>query len=75
MVPLADIEAAFNLWRRQRDDIVGFEPRVIACDGDNERLHHSSQLVMHNAGEIPANCNYKFKLTNGYYDVVVSRWQ
>lgn len=72
MVPLADLEAAFSIWKRQRDHVLGFEPRVIVFDGDSDQTGHGSGLITHNSGEAPVNCRYKFKLSNGFYDVVVS---
>lgn len=86
LAPLDDLEAAFQLWRSRRDQILGFEPRVIHCDGDEERRANARDIgrvldaqaglpnVVPAGGlesKIPEGCQYKFKLPNGFFDIVV----
>lgn len=76
---LSELAAAFQLWRHHRDQIVGFEPRVIVCDSD-ERQSGAVTAVATSpapnlelfAPELETGCKYRFKLTRGYFDVVVS---
>lgn len=75
LAPLADLEAAFQLWQSHRNQILGFEPRVVHCDGDGEHLPAGAAAVPATgalSGEIPAGCKYKFKLPDGHFDIVVS---
>ncbi|ORY69442.1 glycosyl transferase family 64 domain-domain-containing protein [Leucosporidium creatinivorum] len=53
LAPLEDLEAAFQLWRSRRDQIIGFEPRL-------DR-------------KIPEGCQYRFKLPDGYFDIVIGK--
>lgn len=32
VAPIEDLEAAFQIWRKHRDQVLGFEPRVVVCD-------------------------------------------
>ena len=64
IVPLQDLEAAFSIWLRNKDRFLGFEPRVIACD---ETKHKSSGKTGQH------ECQYRFKLTQGYFDLIIGK--
>ena len=57
IVPLVDLENAFKIWTRNRERMVGFEPRVINCADE----HDSS------------TCSYNFQITQGYFDLVIGK--
>ena len=80
LAPLEDLEAAFSIWRQHRDQVLGFEPRVIVCDGDEDRSEEPSTgiglpLLGYGIGgeveERPTGCKYRFMLSGGHFDVVV----
>ena len=57
LVPLLDLENAFKLWTLHRERMLGFEPRVIRCADEEDA----------------ATCGYKFKLLDGYFDLVIGK--
>ena len=83
LAPLEDLEAAFQIWRRHQDQILGFEPRVIVCDDEDEEdetsadtdgAQHLPIVISRDISTHPAKltgCQYRFKLSDGYLDVVV----
>lgn len=49
LAPLEDLEAGFNIWRSHRHQMVGFEPRVILCEGDDARIEAERAAEADNA--------------------------
>ncbi|KAM0755306.1 nucleotide-diphospho-sugar transferase [Meredithblackwellia eburnea MCA 4105] len=59
LAPIEHLEAAFQIWRSHPDQVVGFEPRVIVGGAE--------------PAPFPTGCQYKFKLHDGYFDVVIGK--
>ncbi|KAL8281042.1 hypothetical protein RQP46_006721 [Phenoliferia psychrophenolica] len=82
IAPLEDLEAAFQIWRRHQDQILGFEPRVIVCDpedDEDETPSDGAHLPIVMGSELRkrshklTGCQYRFKLSSGYLDVVIGK--
>ncbi|KAM0754820.1 nucleotide-diphospho-sugar transferase [Meredithblackwellia eburnea MCA 4105] len=69
IAPLEDLEAAFSLWKEHRDQILGFEPRVIVCDSAEVDL----ELQPSAGARIPKGCRYRFQLKQGVFDIVIGK--
>ncbi|KEI36118.1 glycosyltransferase family 64 protein [Mixia osmundae IAM 14324] len=57
IIPLADLEAGFRIWRRHRDQLLGFEPRVIDCADPNDM----------------ETCHYRFQMRQAHFDLVIGK--
>ncbi|KEI39460.1 glycosyltransferase family 64 protein [Mixia osmundae IAM 14324] len=57
IIPLADLEAGFRIWRRHRDQLLGFEPRVIDCADPNDM----------------ESCHYRFQMRQAHFDLVIGK--
>ncbi|KAM0751235.1 nucleotide-diphospho-sugar transferase [Meredithblackwellia eburnea MCA 4105] len=71
IAPLEDLEAAFSLWKGHRDQILGFEPRVIVCDVAEVEVE--LQPAAGSARKIPKGCRYRFQLKQGVFDIVIGK--